>query len=471
MSNILLVHIGMPKTGSTALQSFLFSNRNKLENYGWRYPLLASELPDVQGENSLVTNGNFFYDFIHEFEYGMDTKSDNWDKKWNQVLRHLEGKNVILSSEAMSVYETEKFLTGAIQKYNNIKAVIYLRRQDRMVESFYNNRIRDGVFGGTFKDYLNTDEVRGMCHYLSKLELVSRIIGKENLIVKVYEKQQFSGQGRSIEEDFLTLLNIEKNQSEWEDCGIQNPSIYGNYYNIRKIFNSLYGINSALDKEVREWEYNDLFMQISNFFHGEKEERGYFEIEERKDFLKQFVLENEQIAKEYLDRKDGILFYDNRIDYPLYEEIKYSSFEEDMIRIFSAMICAQNQKIRVCMQDYQNMRTQYELMLRKTLLLTIEQKKKMRKILLFAAGNKCRQLIELMDDNDIPITVVVDNDPAKEGLMLKNDLKVICAKNINDWLDYFTIVTCLETDEIEAQLQKIGLKKEVDYILAREYGL
>ena len=123
------------------------------------------------------------------------------------------------------------------------------------------------------------------------------------------------------------------------------------------------------------------------------------------------------------------------------------------------------------MQDYQNMRTQYELMLRKTLLLTIEQKKKMRKILLFAAGNKCRQLIELMDDNDIPITVVVDNDPAKEGLMLKNDLKVICVKNINDWLDYFTIVTCLETHEIETQLQKIGLKKEVDYILAREYGL
>lgn len=469
MSNILLIHIGMPKTGSTALQSFLFTNRNILEKYGWRYPLLVSELPDVQGQNSLVTNGNFFYDFIHEFEYGMDTKSDDWEEKWKQVLKHLESKNVILSSEALSVHETEKFLSGAVQKYHNIKIVIYLRRQDRIVESFYNNRIRDGIFDGTFKDYLDTDEVRGMCHYFPILELISRIIGKENLIVKVYDKRQFSRQGYSIADDFLDILNIEKNQNEWKDSGTRNPSIYGNYYNIKKIFNSIYGVNSELDQEVRDWEYNDLFMQVSNFFHKDKGERGYFTKAEREEFLVRFALENEQVARDYLNREDGVLFNDDRMDYPQYESSQYSNFEEDTIRIFSAMICVQNQKIRACMQDYLATEEQCNFLKKKVLMLAIEQKSKMRKILFFAAGNKCRELMDIM--GDIPVATIADNDLAKEGMVLRNETKVVNAKKIKDWSEYFTIVTCWKTDEIETQLQGLGLKKEMDYILAKDYGL
>lgn len=469
MSNILLLHMGMPKTGSTALQKFLFINRENLEKYGWCYPLLVKELPDVHGDKSIVTNGNFFYDYIHGFEYKLETGSADWDIKWNQVLRHLENKNVVLSSEAFSVRGTEKFLTGAVKKYNNIKIVIYLRRQDRVVESFYNNRIKDGVFGGTFKDYLETDEVKGMCHYISKLEMMSRITGKENLIVRIYEKQQFCGNQHSIEDDFLSILNIERNRDEWKGCGIQNPSIYGNYYNIRKIFNSIYGINSALDHEVRDWDYNDLFMQVSNFFNKEKGERGYFTTEERIEFLKRFASENEQIAREYLNREDGVLFYEDRVDYPLYESSQYSSFEEDMIRIFSAMICTQNQKVRIYMQDCQKLKRQYNIMARKVLVLTIEQKSRQKKILLFAAGNKCRELMDIM--GDVPIALIADNDLEKEGMTFKNEVRVIGAKNIKDWSKYFTVVTCMKTDEIELQLQLFGLQKEEDYILAWEYGL
>lgn len=452
----------MPKTGSTALQSFLFKNKENIEKYGWRYPILAWELPDVHGYDSIVTNGNFFYDFIDDFEYGLDTESDDWNKKWNHVLKHLDEKNVILSAEAFSVYETEKFLTGVVKKYNNVKAVIYLRRQDRIAESFYNNRIRDGVFDGTFKDYLDTDEAQKLCNYASKLESISRIIKKENLIVHVYEKQI------SIEDDFLSILGIEKDQGEWKDCGVQNPSIHGNYYNIRKIFNSLYGLNSDLDKEVRDWEYNDLFMQVASFF-GKGEERGYFTTEERREFLDQFVMENKEIARDYLGREDGILFYDDRMDYPLYESSQYSDSDEDMIRIFSAMVCSQNQKIRRCMQDYQYIKSQYDFMRKKVLILTIEQKSKVRKILLFAAGSKCRKLMNII--NDIPVAAIADNNPDKSGMIFKNGIKVVDAKEIKNWSEYFIVVTCVKTDEIEDQLQKFKLEKEADYILAREYGL
>lgn len=36
--NRLVLHFGMPKTGTTSLQRFLAENRKQLENYGWTYP-------------------------------------------------------------------------------------------------------------------------------------------------------------------------------------------------------------------------------------------------------------------------------------------------------------------------------------------------------------------------------------------------------------------------------------------------
>ena len=48
MSNELVFHIGMPKTGSTALQRFLYENGDVLKQYRWSYPNLKNELPNMQ---------------------------------------------------------------------------------------------------------------------------------------------------------------------------------------------------------------------------------------------------------------------------------------------------------------------------------------------------------------------------------------------------------------------------------------
>ena len=470
MNHTLVIHIGMPKTGSTALQYFLYLNRDKLERHGWCYPLLAEELSDVNGASSGVTNGNFFYEDDHYgYHSDFDMDSDGWNKKWACVQKHLENKNVILSSEAFFRYGTEKLLTYAMQRFHNVKVIVYLRRQDKVVESFYNNRIKDGVYDGTFHDYLDLYSVKEVCQYLSKLDSISRITGKENLIVRVYEKQQFYGKKHSIEDDFLSVLHFDKEIDRWADCGTQNPSLYGNYNEIRKIFNSLHGIAPALDREIEDWEYNDLFMQVSNFFHKDKEERGYFKTEERIAFLEQFASDNKQIAKEYLNREDGILFYDDRMDYPLHENSQYDSFERDMIRIFSAMICIQNQKMRICMQNYETMKEKYNQLVKKMAGVIIVQKSVGRKLLLFGAGNRCRALLHYF--SDLAFDLIVDNNSAKDGMIFENKMQVINVHKVENWTKYFVIVTCAETDEIEKQLAGFGLMKEKDYILMHDYGV
>lgn len=60
MSHILLIHIGMPKTGTTALQSFLYENMKNLKEQGWCYPDLKKELPGIMGMRFMEEKNGFF---------------------------------------------------------------------------------------------------------------------------------------------------------------------------------------------------------------------------------------------------------------------------------------------------------------------------------------------------------------------------------------------------------------------------
>ena len=57
-TNTLLIHIGMPKTGTTALQSFLFNNNSLLKKYGWCYPVLEDAESGYWNRWSAERNGN-----------------------------------------------------------------------------------------------------------------------------------------------------------------------------------------------------------------------------------------------------------------------------------------------------------------------------------------------------------------------------------------------------------------------------
>lgn len=462
MNNTLLIHMGRHKTGTTALQVFLHQNNKKLQEYGWCYPDLKREMPQLQmwRQGGDEKNGDFFYK-EKELEIGgvrykergnLDILTENWDKIWEQVLKHLRKYNVILSEEALW-YEADHFLTGAKQKYDNIKVIVYLRRQDTAMESWWNQMVKGGrCCCKTFQEYLETDgviEVEKGFHYLKKLDQISAIIGKENLIVRVYEKQQLKGK-LGIISDFFDVLGIEPKWDGWKENPALNTRLYGNYIEIKRIFNS---IRAAGYPNIVQ--YMCYFERLSYIFS--KNEEGYFDQEEREYFYSQFSLENEQIARKYLQRENGILFYDNKMNYPQYDIKESSSFEKDLIRIFLAMIYDQNEEIKYLKK--QNNMFAWKLML---------HNRKSRKILFFGAGQKCK---ELLSNINTPVELIVDNNKAKEGTKDYGEIEIVHPEKIKNWSEYFVIVTCVDSNEIEKQLQEAGLRKEEDYVLAREFFL
>ena len=469
MNNILLVHIGMPKTGTTALQNFLLINNDKLERYGWCYPVLSGGLMGESGRlelSDIEKSGNGCW--IYRSCVLNDIKSE-WDKGMEFVLKYLENKNVIISAEDIYDYGMEKFITAVKEKYKNVKVIVNLRRQDRAIESRYSQWIKTQDECSTFKEFVDSNVVpENWLNYLLKLDLLSQMLGRENLIVRIYEKQQLIK--HDIVADFLSVLGIPLGQDDWKRGGRENLSLKGNYLEISRLINSAQKIDGILESKDGTWSWSD--WEVKNSFQDICEKLScsfggdgggaFFSQDGREKFLEKFALDNERIAREYLHREDGILFYDEQMDYPMLEVNQSSGFEADIVRVFAAMMYAQDQRFRYLLEK------KFSEFGGRLFVQEALRRSKTRQLLFWGAGNNCRKLFDLV--GEIVGTAIVDNDLAKKGKCLYN-IPILHIGDIVSWKKYFIAVTCEETDELEEQLNNLGLKKEEDYILMREYGL
>ena len=106
-------------------------------------------------------------------------------------------------------------------------------------------------------------------------------------------------------------------------------------------------------------------------------------------------------------------------------------------------------------KENRKLKQQNAINVSKLLLLNMRE----RPLLLFGAGARCQALLKMLQ---LPVALIADQ-------IIGENIKVVWSQEIDCWSKYFTVVTCEKTDEIEKQLQGLGLKKEKDYVLAREY--
>lgn len=444
MKNTLVLHLGTPKTGTTALQFFLYENSEELKKLGWSYPNLCKSIAEMDKE---IYTENVVYEANCRFLYPIKEKFSNPNsirgKAWELIKKELEKYNVILSEEAFfySKKEMEDVLKDIKSLYDNVKVVIYLRRQDRYAESLWNHEVKwNSFFSEEFSTWISKIE---SVNYLSRLQAISEIVGKENVIVRVYEKEQFAGTNRSIASDFMYALGIEPDWTKLKKVKTVNKRLYGNNLEIKRVFNKM--LDKAEHPAILE-QYRWFFLNVSNYNNDSQQiEDSYFAAEERADYLKKFEEDNITIAKEFLNRADGRLFLDEKVDYPS-TYVKANPLEEEIIRTFVYLM---------------NNRDKQSLLL---------QVKGNRKLAYFGAGAKCYDLLKMMID--LRAEIIVDNSKEKEGTFKSAGyytVPVMHTSSVKDWSQYFVVVTCMNTDEIEKQLSELGLQKGRDFVLAKEW--
>jgi hypothetical protein len=291
------IHIGLPKTGSSAVQYFCFTNRELLKKEGVFYPQTALDgiahhfLPaSINGRNfkTDIPFARFIDDIFSEEDYAA-------------------GQIILLSSEAFhNIREGKEIarLKEGLQDYD-VKIIVYLRRQDKWVQSAYKQSIKSHRSRSKDKieQFCKAGHLKKTLNFSRFLFKWEKAFGFENIIVRVYEEEQMP---EGLYQDFLQILNIRIDNSYYTPDSVINPSLLPFTLNLLRLFNYLPLGTRTHNVLVK------MLLKISASLNGIRflREQTLLTPETRRDLIKSYSDANKEIAERYLKREDGILFYE-----------------------------------------------------------------------------------------------------------------------------------------------------------------
>ena len=190
----LILHIGTHKTGTTALQRFLYANRKKLAMDGFHYATPPYGLQEANFIANALNVGNTHA--VQEFLL-----------KHVKAARRQRSHTILASAEnfyAMSVLaamQRKEAAANAVERDHGLimtlRALIpedvttcqiacYFRRPDRYAESLYSQHVKRGIiFDGTFEEFLPI--IRPALFYDKHMRAWSDAFEENNCTVRPYE--------------------------------------------------------------------------------------------------------------------------------------------------------------------------------------------------------------------------------------------------------------------------------------------
>ncbi len=233
-------------------------------------------------------------------QYGKILSTQEYIGQINNLL-----DNVLLSSELM----WHGHFASKLREFQNVfdvKIVAYVRRQDLTLMSRYNQQQK--VTNEFYKDIFEfLPKVKVALDYESVLCRWSEQFGRENIIVRPYEKQQLYKE--NIFADFLRYsLGVELSNEYVLPKIASNPKLSRDALEFKNHANCL-----QLSQKENQGLVNALVgFSVANSKDSDRafSEHDLLSPKERVEFLRQYQNINEEVARKYLGREDGRLFYD-----------------------------------------------------------------------------------------------------------------------------------------------------------------
>ncbi|HFN3233549.1 TPA: hypothetical protein ACIKX0_000391 [Campylobacter coli] len=186
------VHIGTMKTGTSSIQNFLYLNRSLLQKQNYYYPISIKNIgrlndhnPFAHKFNTLLNKTDDLKIFSREFKnLNNEIKMCNCDK----IIISMENVQWLLNSQQKIKY----FYDFLIYIFDNIKIIVYLRDVAELFISMCSQAIKDD----SHLDYhflypYQNKKSKILSDYKQTLQWWGEIFGKENLIVRLFNKNEF----------------------------------------------------------------------------------------------------------------------------------------------------------------------------------------------------------------------------------------------------------------------------------------
>jgi len=268
------VHMGMHKTGTTAIQAALAHNRQRLRKKGVLYPLTG-----------LQSGGH------HLLAWGLTRKPGNfplWETLREEIARDGAQKVVLSSEEFESCRKADHWLKMVDALGQKPTIIFYLRRQSDYLISSYNQHIKNG-HSHSFAEHV--PKMMPRLDYLSKLRMIEDVVGRDRIILRTYERNRLP---EGVVPDFLASIGIDATGLVLGQHEI-NPSLSAHGLRIMQRLNEL-----IKDKDVRR-KVSAVILD-EHPVQLESDRPVLMDEAERRNFDAQFLRANQEVARRYLER-------------------------------------------------------------------------------------------------------------------------------------------------------------------------
>ncbi len=341
--------IGTQKTGTTFLQEFMRRNEKALKKQGYCYPKFELGINGMKNRNA--------YFLVHHSKLGNKEACQKEEAEFKRIayskIKELskEFPNIVLSDENIWYGCKRKgFWTEVLDEFHNIgcevKVIVYLRRQDQVIESLWKQRLK-GMACDTFSFSEFCERGSGWfpLDYFQHCTNIAEAVGRENLTVRIYERGQFEGAEQSLLSDYLQTINVELTKDFDRGKTGANYSLNGNFIEMKRIMNG-----------VPRYKQMHNFMRgpiVAASVHQEQmeplEKTSVFSYEDLVKFMSRFDESNRKVAVEFLGREEGVLFREPLKELPVWE-VKQETMYRDMMVFMTEMFCEQQKQIEMLTQ-------------------------------------------------------------------------------------------------------------------------
>lgn len=328
---VLYLHIGIGKTGSSALQSFLAKNRERLYEDGIWYPELNAGLKVEEKLKLFNGNAEFLIQFSMNYEEMSKERRQLFDDTCTKLQNADSNKDILLSRE-MTLGEAEMVCKNFVAQGFDVKVIVYLRRQDLLGESLWNQGVKSRSYAGSCLDFIQSIEQE--LDYYSRLREIAAVVGKENVNVSIYEPGS-----EDIFAACLDILGIHSMENYEKDSYQANPSLSANYVEIKRIFNSIpdgtafmYSIKELLEEGRKYAQTDEKIVHAPSFLT-----KG-----ERLTIIEKYHEGNTKLAREFLGRDT---LFDETIDDCGEYGIDHETIYKDIIKYFGMINVRQYNEI------------------------------------------------------------------------------------------------------------------------------
>ena len=178
----LILHAGMGKTGTTAIQHTFWNNRAALARAGIAYPAIGA----ASGAHHLISP-HIMADPTAQMPWRRHLAPGEWAPK----VAALPEPRVFMSSELISSAEPDQIAAfcAALAPFFDLRLCLYLRRQDDMIAAGYAQGVKAGTQRPPLEKILENQSNR--FNYMETIAPWEAALGRDHLIILPYERGQF----------------------------------------------------------------------------------------------------------------------------------------------------------------------------------------------------------------------------------------------------------------------------------------